>query len=219
MPVVLSVVTKPAPGRLEESIELAEHGAKIMERHGAEQIRLLSAALGSESYGLMVLSSEFSSSEAFGKYYDSVMADDETRELLRRSAAASSPTAITSITTAVEVPTGRQSTGGRGPIVEVISSRLGPGQELQPAIELGSRAFAVLERLGARRCRLWQQTVAGSQSELFASTIEWESMTAYGRAMDRFAEDPDGQAILAQVTGPKAAVVTQSHDIFAELPL
>jgi hypothetical protein len=75
--VVASVVSKAAPGRLEELLEMTRQGAKIMERHGASDLRLLNGSWTVEALGMLILSAEFPTGEAWGRYADSAATDEE----------------------------------------------------------------------------------------------------------------------------------------------
>jgi hypothetical protein len=218
MTVVASVVSKAVPGRLEELLEMTRHGAKIMERHGASELRLLNGSWTVEALGLMILSAEFPSGEAWGKYADSAQADEELQALARRSQMPDSPGITLGVTTAVEIPTALPA-GNRAPIVEISVVRVAPGAEIKNAVEVGTRALSVFQRLGAKRCRLWQQSIAGAQTSTLVSTVEWASSADLGRALDNFDKDRDGQAVIAATQGSKPVVVTVSHDVFNDIPL
>jgi hypothetical protein len=129
-----------------------------------------------------------------------------------------SPGTTLAVTTASEIPTGLPA-GTRAPIVEISVVRLAPGAEIQKAIEVGIRALGVFDRLGAKRCRLWQQSIAGAQTSTIVSTAEWASSADLGRALDNFDKDRDGQAVIAATQGAKPVIVTQTHDVFVDIPL
>ena len=51
MTVIASVVSNAVPGRLKELREMTKQGPKIMERHGASELRLLSGSWTVEAVG------------------------------------------------------------------------------------------------------------------------------------------------------------------------
>jgi hypothetical protein len=218
MTVVASVVSKAAPGRLEELLEMTRYGAKIMERLGASNLRLLNGSCAVEAFGLLILSAEFPTGEAWGRYSDLAQSDEELQTLARRSQMRDSPGITLGVTTAAEIPTGLPA-WTQAPIVEISVVRPAPGAEIQKAIEIGGQALGVFQRLGAQRCRLWQQAIAGAQTSTLVSTVEWANTAALGKALDNFADDKDGQAVISATQGLKPVVVTLSHDVFTQIPL
>src|SRR5205823_3009713 len=77
MTVVSAYVGRLKPGQLDRAVELGSLAKKVLERHGARDTRMLGVALGAESYGSTVFSTEHESNQAFGVFYDKIMADDE----------------------------------------------------------------------------------------------------------------------------------------------
>ena len=97
-------------------------------------------------------------------------------------------------------------------------SRPKPGQ-LEAAIDLSQKAFGFLRKHGAIGTRLFQQTVAGSQSDTFVASWEFESMQALGKAGDSFMSDPAGIALGQTVTKADSPITVVNAAIYRDVPL
>ena len=115
-----------------------------------------------------------------------------------------------------EIPVGGLS--GRGRVIQSYVSRPKPGQ-LEAAIDLTRQAFSFLEKHGAVGTRLFQQTVAGSQSDTLVASWEFESMQALGKAGDAFMTDPAGIALAQSVAQANSPVAVVNSSIYRDVPL
>jgi len=217
MTVVHAFSGQVKPGRHEEVIELHRHAAKVVERHGATEIRLLGPAVsGAETYSSMTTVMQFPTMEAFGTFLDEALADDEVQRLQKELRAADAPLLAPSATLAVEIPLGRKATKERGRVLQVFVSRLAPGR-MTAACELSNRAFDMMEGLGARNCRSWSQMYAGLQTNLLIGTIEWESMRALGRATDTLDTRAEFRSVTELVMSSDSPVTPVSADLYLDI--
>ena len=84
MSVVQTSVSRVNPGRSQDVPALALEAAKLFERHGSGESRLLVAGLAGEATGTYVFTTEFANGEAWGAWSDGLNADPETQALLDR---------------------------------------------------------------------------------------------------------------------------------------
>src|SRR5207248_2672820 len=83
-------------------------------RDGARDVRMLGTALGAESYGSTVFSTEHENYAAFGAFYDKIMNDEELLSLMHQAEGPNSPYVTTMLTTAIELPLGRKRAAKHG---------------------------------------------------------------------------------------------------------
>ena len=198
MTVISSVTGTVKPGRFEDFLSQGLEVAKLYERLGANEVRLLNAAVAGEASNSWVFSTEFESGEAYGAFTDELLADPEMQSLLMRIRSADSPVDIQQLSLASEIPLDRKKKAGRGNIVEVYVSRITPGR-LEEAIDSAKRALTFVERHGARNGGLYQMGAAGSGTGLTMVSWEFVNMRAAGKAADAWSTDPKGQALAAQM--------------------
>lgn len=214
---VLSVtVTRPKPGRTRDSIALGIQAAKLLGRVGGGECRLLVAEAAGEAVGTQVFTIEFDTNEAYGVFSDKASVDPQIEALTDRLYAEDSPTVVEFQNLINEIPVGGRS--GRGRIVQSYISRPKPGQ-LEAALELTRRAFRFFEKHGAVSTRMFQQTIAGSQSESLVAAWEFESMQALGKASDAIINDPEGIALAQSVAQADTPVIVLNAAIYREVPL
>jgi hypothetical protein len=214
---ILSVtVTRPKPGRTRDSIAMGVQAAKLLARVGAGDCRLVVAEAAGEAAGTQVFTIEFDTNEAFGVFSDKAAVDPQIEALSDRLYAEDSPTVVEFQGIVTEIPLGGRS--GRGRVIESYISRPKPGQ-LEAAIELTRRAFTFLEKHGAVSSRLFQQTIAGSQSDTLVASWEFDSMQALGKAGDAFMNDPEGIALGQLVARADTPITVVNAGIYREVPL
>jgi hypothetical protein len=215
MTTVSSYVAQVRPGRFQDAVELLRRSAKPLEGHGAHDVRVLRSNTG-ETYGGLVLSMEFESNEAYGTWYDKIMADDEVVAMIAVADSADSPYLNQMVSIGQEIPI--QGPKEHGPVVQVSISRPLPGRA-QDAINLGSRAAQVLGRNGARGCRLIWISSGGLQSGAFVFVTEFANTAAMGKAGDALMSDPEGIAFLNEVGGAGSPATMVTSDIYYDIPL
>ncbi len=201
------------PGRFQDALELLRLAAKPLEARGARNVRLLRGASG-ETYGGLVMSMEFENNEAYGTWYDKIMADDEIVGLMARADSADSPYLSQMTSISQEIPIEGPSEHGR--VAQVSISRALPGRG-QEAINLASRAAQALGRHGARGCRLLWITSGGTQSGLFVFVAEYASTSAMGKSGDALMSDPAGLALLTDLYGAGSPIAVISQDNYDEM--
>jgi hypothetical protein len=213
---VVNVYTAvPKPGRYEDALEMNRASKKLLERHGAKDIRISAAVVAGAGYGSIINSCELDDMEAWGAFYDAVMADEEIQRMLAQVQGTNTPYATQSMGVATEIPLGRKR-GNRGNLVYVIVSAVVPDR-YQAAITLGGQAFDLLERHGGRNCRLWQQQANGILPDALVATIEFDNMTAYGKTVDSFMSDPGVQSIIELTQSSDSPIRAISSDIYTEV--
>jgi hypothetical protein len=213
--VVSVFIAQPKPGRLEDALELNRAAKKVLERHGAKNQRILVGAVSGSAYGTIVNSCEFDDLEAWGTFYDGLMADEELVGIVAQAQGANSPYATQSISVANEIPLGRKR-GANGNVLVTFMSAPVPGR-LDAAIALSGQFFDLVERHGARNCRAFQQPANGVLPDVMVAVMEFDNMRAYGKAMSSVMSDPAGQSILEVTQGPDSPVKTLSTDIYTEI--
>lgn len=218
MSFVQTTVSRARAGRRHDAIAMALEAAKLLERHGAPDNRLLVAGTAGEMTGTHVFTTEFENGEAWGEFTDALMADAELEALMDRATREDSPVDLLSMSLASEIPLGRSGPEGRGEVIEAYISRVVPGR-FDGAIELAVAAFDFVEAHDGRNCRLMQLTSAGTLTDCLVATWELENAKVLGRLGDAYANDPDGQRVFEMLTGANAPVTPVSSGIYREIPL
>jgi hypothetical protein len=218
MTVISTTVSRAKPGRANDAVAMAVEAAKLLQRHGARDCRLLLAGAAGEATGTQVFSCEFENNEAYGVWADKLAGDAETEAFVARLNAEDSPITVQTQSLGIEIPLNRSAKGGHGKIVEAFVSRLVPGR-FEAALDFAGTVFDFLERYDAVNCRLMQLVTAGTLTEAFVVSWEFDSMQALGRAGDAYMTDPDGQAIFQVLTGPSAPTTTITSGIYTDIPL
>jgi hypothetical protein len=214
MTVVNVYMAQPKPGRFEDALELNRAAKKVLERHGAKNARVLVGAVSSAAYGMIVNSCELDDMEAWGAFYDGVMADDELLAMMAQVQGANTPYTTQSISVVSEIPMGR-ARGDNGRVVVANMSAPVPGR-FEDAIALGAQYFDIIEGQGARNCRAFQQPANGLLPDVLIAVAEFDNMQAYGRALSTVMSDP-GQAILEAVQGADSPIKSISNDVYTEI--
>jgi hypothetical protein len=218
MSLVQTTVTSAKPGRRHDAIAIALEASKLLERHGADDNRLLMAQMAGEVTNTHVFTTEFENGEAWGAFNDSLLADAELEALMTRVERDDSPVTLLSMSMGNEIPLGRNGPTDRGAVIEAYISRAVPGR-FEGALELASDVFEFIEAHGGSRCRLLQLNSAGMMTECLVASWELENMRALGRLGDAFGTEPDGQRIAATLTAGDGPITTISSGIYVEVPL
>jgi len=218
MSLVQTTVTSAKPGRRHDAIAVALEASKLLERHGADDNRLLMAQMAGEVTSTHVFTTEFENGEAWGAFNDSLLADAELEALMTRVERDDSPVTLLSMSIGNEIPLGRNGSTDRGAVIEAYISRAVPGR-FEGALELASDVFEFIEAHGGSRCRLLQLNSAGMMTECLVASWELENMRALGRLGDAFGTEPDGQRIAATLTAGDGPITTISSGIYVEVPL
>ena len=218
MTVISSVTGTIKPGRFEDFLSQGLEVAKLYERLGASEVRLLNAAVAGEASNTWVFSAEYENAESYGAFTDELLADPEMQSLLMRIRSADSPVDIQQLSTSTEIPLDRKKKAGRGNIVEVYVSRVTPGR-LEEALESAKRALTFVERHGARNGGLFQLGAAGSGTGLMLASWEFANMRAAGKAADAWSTDPKGQAIAAQMYDADSPTTMVFGGMYQVVPL
>ncbi len=218
MSTVQSTVSRAKPGRRHDAVAMALEASKLLERHGADDSRLLVAAMAGEMTGSHVFSTEFENAEAWGEFNDSLTVDAELEALMDRADRDDSPVILMGMSLGNEIPLGRSGPTRRGPVTEAYISRPVPGR-FEGVLELAVAAFDFVEGHGATNCRLIQLTNAGMLTDCLAASWELEDMKAVGRLGDAYANDPAGQQVFEMLIGANAPVTSVASGIYREIPL
>jgi hypothetical protein len=216
MAMSLTSVVRPKPGRIDDSLGMIVEAAKLLERHGSADNRVLVGGIAGEDTGTLAFTSEFRTGEQLGATIDDLLADDEYTSWLGRASAESAPSILLSRSIASEIPLGRSGPTDRGGVVEVYLSRMIPGR-FDGVLELTGVAFDFLEANGATNCRLVQLQNAGTLNEALCATWEFENLRAYGRAGDAYMGDPKGQALLEMMTSATTPISMISSAVYRDL--
>jgi hypothetical protein len=211
-------VTRPKPGRLNDAIGMGVEAGKLLTRHGAEECRLFIGGPAGEATGTHVFIAEFTSWEAYGAFADEIEKDHELEVLMDRLTREDSPLVFESQGLSTELALDRKGNAGRGRIVEAYISKVVPGQ-FEAAMQLASDVFDYVEARGAVNAGLAMQTLAGSMTDTLIASWELESNRALGKLGDSYMTEPEGQAIMARLTGADAPITTIASGIYTEVPI
>ena len=217
MPVVHTVISRPKPGRQTEAINVAAQAAQLLRRNGAKDCRLLLANIAGEASGLHTFVSEYENNEDFGAVSEKLAVDPKLEALMEAATGVNSPVTIENQSLVAEVPLGRTGQSGRGSVIAVYISRLLPGQ-LQAGLDLARKGFDFVEGQGAMAPRLFVQSVAGSMTDLFVASFEFDSLRAWGKAQDAYLS-PKGQKLAALLQAPDCPMVTVGSHLYQEIPI
>jgi hypothetical protein len=218
MTVTQSIITRPKPGRRHDAVALAVEASKLLERHGADDCRLLDASVAGEMSGCHVFTTEFENGASWGEFTDSLFADAELQALLDRVERDDSPIVTVAMSIATEIPLGRNASTRRGSAVEAYISRVLPGR-FEGAVGLANIVFDFVEAQGGSNCRLSQMSSAGSMTDCLVASWELENMRAVGRLGDAYASEPEGQRIMEMLTGTDGPITPVASGIYADIPL
>jgi hypothetical protein len=207
---------QPKPGRYDDVVEMSRTANKVIERHGGRNMRTVVATVSTAAYGNVVNICEFEDLEAWGGFLDAVLSDEEIAALLAQLRSENTPYLTQSTGVVVEVPLGRQR-GANGPVIASFMSAPVPGR-YQDAVTLTGQAFELLERHGARNCRLFAQQANGIQPEVLISSAEFDSIKACGKTLELMTSDPAGQSIMMLAQSSDSPTRTLSTDIYIEIP-
>jgi hypothetical protein len=218
MSLVQTTVTQAKPGRRHDAIAIGIEASKLLERHGADDNRLLVAQMAGEQTGTHVFTTEFENGEAWGEFNDSLLADAELEALMNRVEGGDSPVTVVGMSMATEIPLGRNGPSDHGAVVEAYLSRALPGR-FESALDLATGVFDFIEAHGGSRCRLMQMNSAGMLTGCLVASWELENMRALGSLGDAFGDEPDGQRIAATLAAGDCPITTISSGIYVEVPL
>jgi hypothetical protein len=101
-------------------------------------------------------------------------------------------------------------------VVYVVISAPLPGR-FQSAVALGSQAFDLMERHGARNCRLFQQQANGVQPDVLIASMEFDNMASYGRTGQALLSDPAAQPMPELIQSSDSPIRSLSNDVYSEI--
>ena len=165
------------------AIGMSSEAAKVVGRHGGD-VRLFPSTVAGEQVNATLFSLEFESPEAMSRAFDAMNTDPEVQALTLQLHDPGSPTVMTSISMAMELPTGREPKPGRGGLLEVHTNRVTPGR-MEEFLSQAADVCAFVESNGAVNARVLQLTYAGMASGLTAFTWEienWQAQASLGNA-------------------------------------
>ena len=169
MTVMQSIVTRPKPGRRHDAVALAVEAAKLLERHGADDCRLLAAQVAGEMSGTHVFTTEFETGEA-GRVHRLALRRRRAPGVARPRRTCDSPVDTVAMSIATEIPLGRNASTRRGTAVEAYISRVLPGR-FEGAVGLANIVFDFVEGQGGSNCRLSQMSSAGSMTDCLVAVV------------------------------------------------
>lgn len=154
---------------------------------------------------------------AYGEAFDRIMADDEMHGIVAAGKAADAPAVVDSSSLMIGIPIPGEQTA-HGSVSEVHLARLTPGQ-LEEMLSFTEQAFGVARRNGAIGTRLFQLAYAGSMSDSYVTTFDYEDLAGFGAAMDRWATDPEGRSVGERLSSSDAPVKIISSSLYTAIPL
>jgi hypothetical protein len=209
---------RPKAGRFDDAIGLLTEGAKLLDRHGARNIRLTHAGIAGNRSGALVVSCEFETWTRHGEFVDELVIDVENQAFMHRAREAEAPFTLESTAALAEVPLDRVAKDERGKVLQTFLTRVRPGR-MSDALRLTTTAFDLSERFGAARCRLFELGAAGEMTGTYISVFEYDDMRGHGRVADAWMSDAEAQKLREQVGGEKAPVEMLSSGVYSEIPI
>lgn len=209
---------RPKPGRRRDALMLLSRAAKVVERLGSTDNRLLLAGPAGELSGLFRFVCQFESHEAFGRFSDHAADDDEWLTLQDGIGTTESPMLLEGQTLAMQVLEGCAQNPGRGAVVEKYISVPKEGK-FKESLELGAMAFDFVQGHGARNGKIFYTEAAGKHADVLYISWEFEDMQAHCRAADAYRSDPRGAALMELTASPEWPNHVISSLLYRELPL
>jgi hypothetical protein len=216
MRVSQAVVAQVKGGQVEAAVAAAIEAAGLVRRHGGD-VHFFMTGVAGEQVNSTVFSMEYESPEALGAAFDAMAEDAELQALSMRLSGPDSPSEITSISMAMEVPLGRDPKQGQGGILEVHTGKPNPGR-MEEAVAQAAEVCEFVEANGALNARLLQLTYAGMASGMTAFTWEVENMQAQARLGSAWFSDA-GLALQAKMMGANPASTAISSALYNRIPL
>ena len=193
---------RPKPGRRSDALALMSRTAKVVERLGSADNRLLVAGPAGEVTGVLRFVSQFEAHDAFGRFSDVAAEDDEWLALQDAVGTADSPVSLEGQTLAMQVLEGCEQNPGRGTVVEKYISVPKEGKFKQ-SLELGAMAFDFVQGHGARNGKIFYTEAAGKHADVLFISWEFDDMEAHCRAADSYRSDPRGEALMELTASPE----------------
>jgi hypothetical protein len=218
MAATLGVISRVNPGRTADAIGVAGSAAKLMERHGARNTRLLATSVAGEQIATLVFTTELPSLAEFGAFGDECNADSEVTALVEQLNSPGSPLTMLAQTIGVDVPLNRPASTGRGSILEVYLSRVKTGG-LAAFLQGVARWCDLVEANGAVATRAITLVHAGSQSGLYATVAEYPDNASWGRAAEALHGSPAGQQLTQDLDSGVIPIELVSSALYQEIPL
>jgi hypothetical protein len=218
MAVTFAAISRINPGRTLDAIALASSAAKLMERHGGQNTRLLATAIAGEQISTLVFTSELASLSDYGVFADEAAGDSELQAFVDRLGSPESPITMLSQSVGIDVPLARTQRSGRGSIVEVYLMRVHTGG-LAAYLESTARWCDLVEQNGAIVARAITLVHAGSQTGLYASVAEYADNRSWGRAAEAVYGSPAGQQLTAELDSGTIPAEIVSCALYTEVPI
>lgn len=216
MRVSQAAVAQVKGGQVEAAVAAAIEAAGLVGRHGGD-VHLYMTGVAGEQVNSTVFSMEYESPEALGAAFDAMAEDAELQAFAMRLSGPDSPSEITSISMAMEIPLGRDPKQGQGGILEVHTGKPNPGR-MEEAVAQAAEVCEFVEANGALNARLLQLTYAGMASGMTAFTWEVENMQAQARLGSAWFSDA-GLALQAKMMGANPASTPISSALYNRIPL
>jgi hypothetical protein len=218
MAATLAVISRINPGRTADAVATASSAAKLMERHGAQNTRLLATSLAGEQVSTLVFTTELPSLSDLGAFADEANADSEVQAFVEHLNGPSSPITLLSQSVGIDVPLNRTPLTGRGSVVEVYLIRVKTGGR-SAYLESTARYCDLMEEHGAVATRAVTLVHAGSQSGLYASIAEFPDHRTWGRAAEALHTSPAGQKLEADLDAGTIPIEVVSSALYTEIPI
>jgi hypothetical protein len=216
MHIVSTSLARCSLGKRDQFLGLALEGMKLFERHGAAHARLLQAHSAGQGSDVYALTNEFDSAEAYGGFVDDLYHDAEFEAFMARITGPDSGLTIVSRTLETEVPLDRSGPAQHGAIVSAYIGRPEQGR-FEDCRELARRLFSFVEAHGGSNCRLFELDSAGARTGELMARWEFETMHAYGRALDAWGTDPEAQSLVGWLRGPDAPITLTWSGLYRDL--
>jgi hypothetical protein len=95
----------------------------------------------------------------------------------------------------------------------------GQANRLEDYVEEARKAKTLLEKHGARNCRLLSGVVAGEATGGVVFTCEVDDFAGAGVVLDKFLADPEGLAVMASTNAADGPVAGYQTAFWMDIPL
>jgi len=205
------------PARFEDWRALNREGDKIVQRLGGHNLRSLAPMAAGPESSVQYSTIDFVDGAHLGMFLDAAGRDLESQTFLDRLAGHNdSPTEMLYSATVTEIEL--DGPKAQGTVMDVWVSRLRAGK-FDDAMAFVKQSVPRITETGVVGVHLYTVEAAGSESGRSVWTAEYENFEAYGRSVDRLAEDKELHEMARRVQSGDTPFEVVQHSLMREIPL
>jgi hypothetical protein len=205
------------PARFEDWRALSREGDKIVQRLGGHNLRAMAPTAAGPASTVNFSTIDFVDGAHLGMFLDAANRDLESQTFIDRMAGHNdSPSEMlyTSTITEIEIDAPK----AQGTVIDVWVSKLRAGR-FEEAMDFVNKSVPRVAQTGVTGVHLYTVDAAGTETGRSVWTAEYENFEAYGRSLDRLAEDKDLSEMALRVQTGDAPVEIVQHTLMCEIPL